>query len=86
MITGKTKSGFDYSIGEEALNDYELLDALAELDGGNMLKITFVAKHLLGDKQHDDLKNHVREGGRVPADKMIAEVTEILTASQNGKN
>ena len=32
MIKGTTKSGFDYTVQEEALDDYELLEELREID------------------------------------------------------
>ena len=32
MITGKTKSGFEFEIEEEKLDDYELLELLMEAD------------------------------------------------------
>ena len=35
MIKGTTKSGFDYTVQEEALDDYELLEELREIDKGN---------------------------------------------------
>lgn len=35
MITGTTKSGFNFEIAEETLDDYELLEALVEADKGD---------------------------------------------------
>mgnify|MGYP000668221215 CR=1 FL=1 len=34
MIKGTTKSGFNYTIQEGALDDYELLEELREIDKG----------------------------------------------------
>lgn len=34
MIEGKTKSGFAYQLSDDAMNNMELVDAMAELDDG----------------------------------------------------
>ena len=54
MIEGRTKSGFEYSIEEDNI-DQELLDALAEADDGNPLKISKVIRLMLGDEQRKRL-------------------------------
>ena len=43
MIKGTTASGFAYEVSEDALNDYEILESLAELEE-NPLVFTTVAK------------------------------------------
>lgn len=79
MITGTTKSGFDYSIGDEALDDYELLEDLSDIDQGDIFKITIVARRILGEEQLQALKEHIRnEKGRVSAEKMGDEINQIL--------
>lgn len=81
MIKGTTASGFAYEVSEDALNDYEILESLAELEE-NPLVFTTVAKRLLGAEQLKRLKDHIRnEKGIAPIDTMTAEVTEILTKS-----
>ena len=32
MITGKTRSGFEFEIEDEALDDYEMLEILSVMD------------------------------------------------------
>ena len=86
MIEGKTASGFEYKITEDALDDYDLLEALTDIDSGNYQKITVVVDHLLGKEQKEMLKKHIRENGRVSAKAMISEIFEILKGSQTGKN
>ncbi|MDZ5548479.1 hypothetical protein [Enterococcus cecorum] len=82
MIKGKTKSGFKFELDEEVLNDYEIIELLGDVEE-NPLLFPKVVKRILGDEQTTALKNHVRdENGRVNADKMTAEVTEIFE-SQN---
>ena len=41
-MKGKTSSGFEYELNEEALDDYELLEDLCEMDAGNMAKMSSV--------------------------------------------
>ena len=87
MIKGKTESGFEYKIEEEALDDYELLEDLAALDGGEVGKVFAVADRFMGKEQHVALKEHIRgKNGRVSAKKMLNEITEIMKSNQTGKN
>lgn len=87
MVTGKTESGFEYTLDEEALDDYELLEILSEIDNGNDSLIPKVARLILGNEQLNDLKEHVRnEKGKVPATKMIEEITQIITGNKEVKN
>ncbi len=87
MIKGETNSGFRFKIDEEELDDYELLEALCEIDKGNVSLITDAAKKILGKRQLKELKEHVRnEKGRVPAKEMIEEIEQILSFHSKGKN
>lgn len=84
MITGTTKSGFNYHIDENILQDYELLESIAETEK-NPIFITKVVRMLLGDDT-DKLKEHVRdENGHVSIEKMNVEITEIFQAQKNLK-
>lgn len=82
MISGTTESGFEFSLDPEALDDYELLEYLCDIDNGDVSKITVAANALLGDAQMKKLKEHLRnEKGRVSAKKMIEEITQIFQRS-----
>ncbi|RKW26483.1 MAG: hypothetical protein D8B48_08760 [Granulicatella sp.] len=84
MIKGKTKSGFNYHIDENVLQDYELLEAIAETEK-NPIFITKVVRMLLGDDT-DKLKEHVRdENGHVSIEKMNVEITEIFQSQKKLK-
>lgn len=84
MITGETQTGFKFEIDEAALDDWELLDALSEVDNGNMKMLTKIPVMLLGVEQAKSLKEHLREpNGRVPATKMSAAIKDIFTHSSN---
>lgn len=85
MLKGKTKTGFKFEIDERALNDYELIELLAETEE-NPLVVAKVLTKLLGD-QKADLIEHVRdEDGFVPADKLMEELEEVFNASNQTKN
>ncbi|MCD8200735.1 MAG: hypothetical protein LUD47_01500 [Clostridia bacterium] len=86
MVKGTTKSGFKFSGDENAVDNMELIDALADLDSGNTLAISQVCKLLLGDSTRKALYDHVRtEDGRVPTEDVERELTEIITFFQKGK-
>lgn len=86
MLKGETKTGFKFSISDDALDDWELLEQLAELDKGNTGVIVKVIPSLLGDKQAEKLKEHCREDGKVKITRMASELSEILKANEQTKN
>ena len=86
MLTGVTSTGFEYTIPEENI-DMELLDALAEVDDGNVLASSKACTLLLGKEQKKALYNHVRnEKGKVPPAALIAELMDIVKNAKDGKN
>ncbi|OHX26863.1 hypothetical protein BKX95_07970 [Streptococcus iniae] len=73
----KTKSGFECEISQARLDNYELVEALGELDT-NPLKLPKVLNLLLGE-QVETLKNHLRDGdGFVSTEAIMDEVKEIF--------
>lgn len=87
MIKGETKGGFKYELDEEYLDNMELVDALAEVDDGNVLAISKVTTLLLGKEQKQKLYDFLRkDNGAVGMKDVSNAVTEILTANQDTKN
>lgn len=81
MIKGKTSSGFEFEISKDVVNDYELVENLAELED-NPLLLGKIVNQILGKEQAARLKDHVRnEKGIVPIDKMTQEIIEIFKNS-----
>ena len=81
MIKGKTKSGFEYELNEKVLNNYELVENIAEIEE-NPLAITTIVKQLLGKDGTNRLKEHIRdENGIVTTDKMMKEIVDIFQNS-----
>ncbi len=78
VITGKTKTGFEYEIDKKILNDYELLEEIDNI-GKNPVIIIRLLKRLLKEEQLEKLKEHIRnEEGIVPIDKMEKELIDIF--------
>ena len=89
MITGKTESGFAFSVEENAFDDMRVVDALAGIsDGTNPLAVSFLTERILGKEQREKLYQHVAEkDGRVPIEKIGNEITQIFAAYGGpGKN
>lgn len=87
MIAGKTKTGFKFSIEDGALDDWELLEVLADIDDGKTQKIGTAIKLLLGADQANALKEHCRnDEGRVPTSAMMAEMGEIFAELRRNKD
>jgi hypothetical protein len=84
MITGKTKSGFEYELEDNVLDDYELIEALGELDE-NPLKLSKVIALLFGSRK-DDVKAFVKkQKGYVSTTEVSNLVLEVFEAAGNGK-
>lgn len=86
MLKGKTKSGFNYEIDENTLDDMELLEMFSNLEENPMIIVKALNK-MLGEEQKEDLYDHVRtEDGRVPYEAFIEELTEIFNKEAEIKN
>lgn len=87
MISGKTSSGFYFTVDKDATNDMELLEDLVRLDSGDVAVLPEVLEKLVGATQKKDLYNHVRnESGRVPMEPLMTEIKEIFEACKQIKN
>lgn len=86
MIKGKTSSGFNYTISDSSLNNFELLEVMGEVDK-NPLLIPKMVLLLLGEKQKTELLNHLRTtDGTVPNDVVSNEIMEMIKGSKKTKN
>ena len=78
MLKGKTKSGFEFKVTDARLNNYELLENVADVDD-NPLLLPKVVNLLLGKEQAGRLKDHVRDDdGMVDSEKLGVEIQEIF--------
>lgn len=80
-------NGFKVSISESAMDNMELVDALAEMSDENPLGVSKVCSMVLGDNKKA-LYDHIRtEDGRVPVEKVSNAIKEIFEAfGGKGKN
>lgn len=80
MIQGTTQSGFAFTIEDEALNNFELLDVISEVDENPLLAPKALTM-LLGKAQKKKLYNHLRtEDGIVPMDKIQDEMIDMFNS------
>ena len=86
MISGKTQSGFEYTIADNIGDDYELLELMGEVRNGDTLAIFALIDRVLGREQHNALKEHCRVDGRVSTTRMNEEIVDIFTNSKEAKN
>ena len=82
MIKGVTKSGFEYEISENVVDDYEVLEALARLqqkDGNGIMHMVTLIDRVLGDEQREAFKEHCRVDGRVSTERIAEEFFDIFS-------
>lgn len=85
MCTGKTSSGFEYSVKKAMLNNAEFLESFAKVQNGDNLRMFELMDIAFGEEQKKALYNHVRdEEGIVPLDTLATELAEIF--EQLGKD
>lgn len=82
MVSGVTKTGFEFSINEEILNDWRLAKAVAKTeskkDTERLAGTVEMVEFVLGD-QEDALCNHVkREDGIMPVESLLQELSDIM--------
>lgn len=87
-MKGKLKNGFEFDIEPEILDDMELIDALAKVQGEDATAISIVVEKIFGDEQRKALYDSVRtDTGRVPIQSVVNAVVEIFEAlGDQGKN
>ena len=87
MITAKTKDGFAVELNEEALDNVELLDALAEVQDADVLSLGRTVRLLMGKAQAKKLYDHLRTAdGRVPVVALSNALGELMASFSAGKN
>lgn len=79
MTSIKTSSGFSCDVDERAMNDMELLEDLAAIDGGDISVLPSALSRIVGSENKRKLYDHVRINGRVPIDSVSQEIGEIIT-------
>lgn len=79
--------GIDLVIDDERLDDWELLEKLADYDAGNGGLIVDIMRTLLGADQYESLKAAVKiKYGRVSSKAMVEAFNDVMKGAQNAKN
>lgn len=90
MITGKTKTGFEFKIKKNALQNIEVLELIARIQNNDGLAVFPLLEKLLGKEQKTELYEHIRnDEGEVLLDDLAPELDLILDAlneDAEGKN
>ena len=78
-MKGTISGGFEYEIMDGAKDDIELLEALRDLDRGNILSAIDALEKLIGVEQKKRLYEHLRdENGKVSGVAVMTALTEML--------
>lgn len=86
LVKGTTTSGFAFAISMDVFNDMRFFEALTKADE-NAAQLPGLIRLLLGDVGKEKLyEHHATEDGRVPADKVMGDVLEIIQSVKQGKN
>jgi hypothetical protein len=89
MIKGTTKTGFNFELDDDVIDDYDLLLKLAEVDAGNLAGIDGIFNEVLGKEQKNELREHIKKvtgRKRVSLKLMVASLQEIFEATNATKN
>lgn len=86
MVTGKTRTGFEFCYSQDAVNDMRTMRSLGNLEKGDMLTLDYLGNKLLGAEKYAQLLSHVEtEDGRQPVDALLNEINDIFEAAKNAK-
>ena len=87
MTKGKTRTGFEFEINENVMDDMRVIDILSELEDDHPLAYSKLFTLILGTEQKKRLYNHLAtETGRVPTEAFNNEATDIFESLKSGKN
>lgn len=79
-------NGFEVTVDENGLDDWEILEILCDLDEGKFGKMPKVFTALLGEEQFAALKKYLKEkDGKVRISAMQDALGEIFSTLKEGK-
>ena len=81
-------NGFEVQVDAAALDDWEVMEILCELDSEKYLRLPDLYITLLGEEQYQALKRHLKdhsESGRCTTTDMTAALMEIFGELSAGK-
>lgn len=81
MKVGLTSTQFKYEINEAAADDWETLEVIRKCNDDSSYLVD-LAQRLLGIEQYESLKEHCRVDGKISAERMSNEITEMLEGDE----
>lgn len=79
----KTSTGFDCTLDEEALGDWEIVEKMIDVQKGNITILPEIMTELIGEKGYLAAKDFVRtDKGRVPTQKLTELFFDVLTEAR----
>ncbi len=81
-------NGFEVTVDEKALDDWEVMEIVCELDAEHFSRLPDLFVTLLGKEQYQALKKHLKEhseSGRCTTTDMSAALGEIFAGLKEGK-
>jgi hypothetical protein len=75
-----TVDGMEITVPTDAMDDFELLDDIARLDGGDATRFPSILRRLIGNTQMRDVLDHLRddETGRITVERGSEFVRDLL--------
>ncbi len=73
--------GIPVRVERDALaNDIDTLELLADIDGGNVLKLVRLMQHVFGEEQYAEIKKSLAKDGRTTVSDMTDFMGEVFAA------
>lgn len=73
--------GIPVRVERDALtNDIDTLELLADIDGGNPLKLVRLMQHVFGEEQYAEIKKSLAKDGRTAVSDMTDFMGEVFAA------
>jgi len=91
MINVKLEDGFEISVDEKMLSDWDFTEALVKTQKGldyEKLEAAHAMVNMLVGKDYPKLREHIasKNDGYVPSDKVMEAVADILKSMKQSKN
>lgn len=85
---GKTRSGFEFEVDADVMDDMYMIEAIADTMNDNPIALSKVCTMLFGKEQKERLYKHLEdEKGKVRVEKIGEEIVDVFASfGEQGKN
>lgn len=77
-MCGELKNGFKFDISEEKIFDMAIIDAIAEIDEGNIFALSKLCKLMFTAEEKADLYERCKTDGVTKPETVLAAIMEIF--------